>query len=274
MQLNKFYQKAIVFVVLLMIAFTVFLPLFSVVNLSLKTKKEMYREPTAVVQDPTFENYGKALTKTKMASLFGNSIVVLVLGTGGCIILGALVAFPLSRRYVRGSKPIYLLILASMSLPPALIPMYRMMNLLHLTNSLLGVSLYQMATRMPMAVFILTGFVSTIPVEIDEAATMDGCGYFRYIRSILFPLLRPAFSTVAILIGLNIWNDFFSAFLFLSDTAKRTVSSGLYLLRGEFSTAYNVFSAGLVLTLLPIIIFYIFFQKRITEGLVSGSVKG
>lgn len=274
MSLSKRYQRVLVFLLLFAVALTVFLPIVSMVNLSLKTKKEMYREPTSLAQEPTLENYAAANKKTNMTRLYTNSLLILLIGTSGCMLLGILVAFPLARHYVRHGKLIYMLVLAAMSLPPALIPMYRMMNALHLTNSIWGVSLYQMATRMPMSVFILTGFVDTIPQELDEAAAIDGCGYYRYMSRVLFPLLRPAFATVAIFVGLNIWNDFFSAFLFLSDTSKRTVSSGLYLLRGEFTTAYNVFSAGLILTLIPITVFYLIFQNKITEGLTAGAVKG
>lgn len=274
MSLEKRYQRVIVFIILLAVAFTMVLPIASVVNLSLKTKKEMYREPASLVQEPTMENYVKAADKTNIFSLYKNSFFILIVSVLGCIVLGVLVAFPLSRKYIRGGNTIYLLILGCMSIPPALIPMYKMMSFLHLTNSLLGVSLYQIATRLPMSVFLLTGFMSTIPEELDEAAVIDGCGYYRYVAEILIPLLKSACATVAIFIGLNVWNDFFSSFLYLSDTAKRTVSSGLYLLRGEFTTAYNVFSAGLILTLIPITVFYIIFQNRITEGLVVGSVKG
>lgn len=274
MKLEKNYQKVLVFIILLAFACTMFLPIFSTINLSLKAKKEMYRDPTSIVQDPTLDNYESAAKKTKMKTLYLNSLFILVVGTGGCILLSTLVAFPVARKYVKGNKLVYMLILVAMSIPPALIPMYRMMNLLHLTNSLWGVSLYQMVTMMPTGVFIILGFIDTIPIELDESAAIDGCGYFRYIFTILIPLLRPALATSAIFIGLTIWNDFFSAFLYLADSSKRTVSSGLYLLRGEFSTQYNLFSAGLMLMLIPITVFYIFFQNKITEGMTAGSVKG
>jgi len=274
MTLNKTWQRVLIFLLLAVLAAMILYPLFTVVNLAFKTKKEMYRDPAGIVKDPTWDNFVTVAKKIKLPRLYANSLIVLFLGTAGTILIGVLVSFPLARMYVRGGNKIYTLILFAMSLPGSIIPMYRMMSLLHLTNSLLGVSLYQIGIRIPMAVFILTGFISSVPVELDEAACIDGCGYYRYVFKVIFPLLRPACATVAIFTGLNIWNDFFSSFLYLTDPEKRTMISGLYLLRGEFSTSYNNFAAGLIFTLIPITIFYIAFQKKVTAGMTVGAVKG
>lgn len=274
MTIKKFWKRLLLFLFLAFIAFLILYPLYTVINLSLKPKKEMFHHPTTFVMAPTLANYYSVAVKLKLVKLYANSLIILFLGTLGTVVTGVLVSFPLCRRYVKGGMQIYRLILFAMSLPGAIIPMYRMMSLLHLTNSLLGVSLYQIGIRMPMAVFILSGFIHTVPKEIEESACIDGCGYYRCVFEIVFPLLRPACATVAIFTGLNIWNDFFSAFLYLNNPQKRTIISGLYLLRGEFSTAYNTFAAGLIFTLIPITVFYVFFQSKVTAGMTAGSVKG
>lgn len=274
MTLNKTWQRVLIFVFLAILAAMIIYPVLSVFNLALKPKKEMYRDPAGLVKNPTWSNFATVARKIKLPRLYANSLFVLFAGTAGTILIGVLISFPLSRMYVRGGDKIYTLILFAMSLPGSIIPMYRMMSLLHLTNSLLGVSLYQIGIRIPMAVFILTGFISSVPEELDEAACIDGCSYYKYVFKVIFPLLRPACATVAIFTGLNIWNDFFSSFLYLTDPEKRTMISGLYMLRGEFSTAYNNFAAGLIFTLIPITVFYIAFQKKVTAGMTIGAVKG
>ena len=274
MIVNKRWQKIVIIVLLAILAAMILYPVLSVLNLALKAKKEMYHNPAGLVQDPTWSNFLYVAKKINLPRLYANSLIVLFFGTLGTIVIGVLISFPLARMYVRGGNKIYTLILFAMSLPGSIVPMYRMMNLLHLTNSLLGVSLYQIGIRIPMAVFLLNGFIHTVPVELDEASCIDGCGYYRYIFSVMFPLLRPACATVAIFTGLNIWNDFFSSFLYLTDPAKRTMISGLFLLKGEFSTAYNYFAAGLIFTLIPITVFYVLFQKKVTDGMTVGAVKG
>lgn len=259
---------------LLALGIVILYPILSLVNISFKPSSEYLKNPASLVAAPTFDNFLVAFSKTKMSILFKNSLIFLFFGTILSVGAALLVAYPIARKRVKGHKIIYTIIIASMMLPPSLIPLYRLMSKLNLINTYHGLILYYMGSCAAISIFILTGFVGAIPKELDEAAYIDGCGYFRFIVSIILPLMKSAIATVTMFVALSIWNDFMNPFLFLTDPKKRNIASGLYMLKGEFTTSINAFAAALVMILIPLTIVYVFLQQRITESLTGGAIKG
>ncbi len=274
MKIKNRYGKIAIIIILVLTALIVILPLISMVNISLKSTSEYYKNPTGIVQAPEISNYIKAFAKTKISVLFKNSLIFLLFGTVLSVLSAVLVAFPVARKRVRGHKIIYTIIISSMMLPPSLIPLYNLMSKLHLINTYHGLIMYYIGSCAAISIFILTGFVDTIPKELDEAASIDGCGYFTFLFKIIMPLMKSPIATVSMLVAVSIWNDFMNPFLFLTDPAKRNIASGLYMLKGEFTMSTNIFVAALIIILLPLTIVYIFLQQRITESLTGGAVKG
>lgn len=125
-----------------------------------------------------------------------------------------------------------------------------------------------------MSIFILTGFIKGVPRELDEAAVIDGCGYLRFIVSIIFPLMKPAIATVGMLSAIGVWNDFINPYLFLTTKGMRPLTAGLYLFFGEYFTNWTLLSAGIIIVVLPLIILYVFVQKYIISGVMTGAIKG
>lgn len=274
MEIKSKFQKMLVFLILLVLAAVVLFPILSLLNISLKTSSEYLKDPAMLVKNPTLDNFIAAFTRTKIAMLFKNSLIFLVFGTVFAVGSALLVAFPVARKRIKGHKLVYSLMLSSMMLPPSLIPLYGLMSQLHLINTYHGLIMYYMGSCAAVSVFILTGFVSTVPEELDEAAFIDGCGYFRYLWSILLPLMKSAIATVSMFVALSIWNDFMNPFLFLTNPKKRNIASGIYMLKGEYTMSVNLFAAALIMILIPLTVVYIFFQQHITESLTGGAIKG
>jgi raffinose/stachyose/melibiose transport system permease protein len=274
MTIKNTYGKIAIFTILVLVALIVLLPLLSMVNISLKSTSEYYNNPTDIVKTPELANYVKAFAKTKISVLFKNSLIFLFFGTGLSVLSAVLVAFPVARKKIKGHKIIYTILISSMMLPPSLIPLYNLMSKLHLINTYHGLIMYYIGSCAAISIFILTGFVDTIPKEMDEAASIDGCGYFTFLFKIIMPLMKSPIATVSMLVALTIWNDFINPFLFLTDPTKRNITSGLYMLKGEFTMSTSTFAAALIIILLPLTVVYIFLQQKITESLTGGAIKG
>ena len=156
----------------------------------------------------------------------------------------------------------------------ALVPLVKLMNDLHMTNSLLGMVVYYVGRRMPMNVFLYVGFVRGVSSEILEAGEIDGAGLWKLFWKILFPLMKPITVTIMLLDSMATWNDFLMPKIMLSTKVNRTITLAQYFFRSENNNKWELTFAAYILTLLPIMIFYFAFQKNIVKGVAAGAVKG
>ena len=157
----------------------------------------------------------------------------------------------------------------------SIIPLYKIISGVNLMNTHLGVILVNVfCINLPLSIFLMRGFINTVPQELEEAALIDGCGTFQCFWRIIFPLLKPIVSTVAILNTLAIWNDFMTPLLFLQSSEKQVLLQQVYRNVGPFSTDWTSFFPMLVMATLPLVIFYFIMQRQIIEGVVAGAVKG
>lgn len=253
------------------------LPIYYLVVTTFKTPAEAAASPLGLPKQLTFANYANAFNAMNYPRALLNNILI----TGSSVIILVLISAMAAYVIARSSKRIYRwmfsIFMVGLIIPfqIAIIPLYKIIAGLNLMNTLPGVILVDVfCINLPLSIFLFRGFINTVPIELEEAAAMDGYGTFRTFLSIIFPLLKPIVSTVAILDALAVWNDFLTPLLFLQDNKKAVLLQEVYKNVGPFSTNWTSFFPMLVLATLPLVIFYLIMQKNIIEGVVAGSVKG
>lgn len=253
------------------------LPIYYLVVTTFKTPAEAAANPLGLPKTFTLENYKTALSAMEYPRALFNNILITGCAVIILLILSSMAAYVIARSSKKTFKVMYSIFMVGLIVPfqIAIIPLYKIISGLHLMNTLPGVILIDVfCINLPLSIFLFRGFICTVPKELEEAAAIDGCGTFRTFWSIIFPLLKPIVSTVAILDALAVWNDFMTPLLFLQDPKKGVLLQEVYKNVGPFSTNWTSFFPMLVLTTLPLVIFYLIMQKNIIEGVVAGSVKG
>lgn len=222
------------------------------------------------------ENYSTVIERSRYLQGLRNSLVVTSASVLACLVLGAMASWVFARRRARIVRLLYVASVAGIIVPAAIVPSIALLRVLGLQGTQLGLIVVYVAGMMPITVFILTGFVRTIPLELEDAARIDGCGDLGVFFRIVLPLLRPALTSVAVLVTIIIWTEFFSAFLILSGRESQTLPLGLwYVSSGAINQVqWNFVFAHVVLVSLPLVAFYFVAQRRIEGGIVMGSLRG
>lgn len=249
-----------------------------IVMSSLKTNQELFANVWALPAQAQWANYAKAWTNSSMGRYFLNSVAV----TSATVLLAGLIAamasYVLARFQFLGNRSLLLLFVAGLALPHQLImvPIYLMFQRLDLLNSLSALTLMYVTLALPFSIFVLTGFFRTLPRELEEAAILDGASDYQVFFRVMLPLAAPGLYTVGIFNFLSVWNEYLFALFLLSDKAKMTVPVGIYHLRVTQGAAgdWGSMMAGLIIILVPTLIFYLLFQNRIVGGLTAGALKG
>ena len=223
----------------------------------------------------TFDNY-RQVFEGNFGTFFLNSVIVLAVSLTILLFISACASYPLSRFKFRLCKPIYALIVAMMAVPihVTLIPVFKMTRDLSLYDKIWALIGPDVAFATPISVFILTSFMEGIPKELEEAAEIDGCGKYRTFFSIILPLSKAGLSTLAIYNGVNIWNEFSFAFTLTQSVQNRTLPLAIWEFQGQYSMNTPVIMAVLALTMLPMVIMFIFFQDKLVKGMMAGALKG
>lgn len=268
----------ITYIVLTVLAVAFLVPIALVIMNSFKNKLYISDQPFALPNSETFvgfSNYIEGLTKIKFWNSIGYSLFITVFSVLVIVICCSMTAWFITRVKSKITSFIYYLFVASMVVPFQMV-MYTMTktaDTLHL-NNLVGMLVLYLGFGAPMAVFMFSGFVKGIPVDLEEAALIDGCNPISMFTKVIFPILKPISITVAILDAMWIWNDFQLPYLIIG-TKYRTVPVAIqYLKTGYGSIDYGHLMAVIVVALIPIVIFYFCCQKYIIEGIVDGAVKG
>ncbi|MDD4010967.1 MAG: carbohydrate ABC transporter permease [Sphaerochaetaceae bacterium] len=252
-------------------------PLVTVLFASFKPTKEY--NSTGVLQVPAnwlnFENYLTAWTKGHMGLAFTNTLLILVFTLIGAVLTGSMVAYVISRFDFRGRKLLKGAFLVANLIPGVTmqVSIYKIMTSLSLVNSIPGVVILYTGTDI-ISIYIFLQFFESLPKSLDEAAFLDGANYFTIFFRILFPLVKPAVVTVAILKGVSTYKEYYIANLYLqSKTRFVTISTSLYAFTGEYGNQYNYICAGVIITIIPILVVFLLLQKYIYNGIASGAVK-
>ena len=243
---------------------------------SFKNNTQIYANAFGLPEVFSFENYRYAFQQTNIMLGVFNSFLYAALSTGAIVLLAIPVAYVLTRMKLRGSNFFMLYFIAGLTLPAyaMLVPLSINVSNMGLRNTVLGIVLVYIAVNFSFAVFILSGFMKGISSELDEAAAIDGCGTLRLLYGILTPLLAPAISTCSIITFLRVYNDLVFSVVLLGKKNLATVSIALMAFKGDQTINYGGTFAGVCITILPLLVVYIIFQKKIEQGLTEGSVKG
>ena len=253
------------------------LPIYYLVVTTFKTPAEAAARTQGLPAHFTLEKYKNAHAALEYGRALRNNLIIAGCAVALLLVFASMAAYVIARSPKKIFRRMYSVFMVGLIVPfqIAIIPLYKIVSGLHLMNTLPGVVLIDVfCINLPLSIFLFRGFINTVPKELEEAAYMDGCGVLRTFWQIIFPLLKPIVSTVAILDALAVWNDFMTPLLFLQSPQKGVLLQEVYKNVGPFSTNWTSFFPMLVLATLPLVVFYLIMQKSIIEGVVAGSVKG
>jgi raffinose/stachyose/melibiose transport system permease protein len=261
---------------LLLIAAVIFamLPVVLMVQASFKTMKDFYANPLGFPSAWEWENYTDVWQRAHFPEYARNSLVITFASVPLILALSCLAGYGLTRYNFSGGKWLYLYFLTGLLIPIQLtiLPTAFQLKTLHLENSRLGLICIFVSLSLPFSIFIMAGFLRTLPSELAEAAYLDGAGEIRAFWDVMLPLTRPALATVAILHGVYIWNDFYIPLILAPDVP--TLQVGVNGLRGFYSTDWGAIFAGVTMASMPVIVAYWLLTKQFIRGLSAGAIKG
>ncbi|RVC71470.1 carbohydrate ABC transporter permease [Mesorhizobium sp. M2A.F.Ca.ET.046.02.1.1] len=250
-------------------------PLFVMVASSFKTNAEIFSSPLSLPTHFSTANLEKVWTETNFVRYLANSVGITAASVALILMFSTLAGYAIARYRFRLSSLVLMFFLSGMTVPLklAIIPLFIQLDTLGLVDSYFGLVLVYVAMGIPSAVFIMTGFLRTLPRELEESARMDGASELRIMWSIMLPLARPALVIVAIQNAVPIWNDFFFPLVLITSDNLKTLPQGLTVFVGEFTTDWGVLFTGLTLAALPITVLYIVLSKQFISGITQGAVK-
>ena len=262
---------------LILASFIAIIPVIVCVLTAFKTNEEY--AASSVLDLPksfaNFENFSIAIEKANMLRGFLNTGIVLVVVLIVSVLTGSMLAYVLNRFKFPGRGAVESLFLFASLLPGIAmqVTIYQIMNSFNLINHLYGYMIVLMGTDI-ISIYIFLQFFENLSVSLDESAIMDGCTYFGVFFKILFPLLKPAIVTSLVLKGVSVYNEYYASSLYLTKPELKTISTALYTFTGPYGNQYNYICAGVLITIIPILIFFLVFQKQVYSGMAAGAVKG
>lgn len=277
----KKFNRFIVGLVILLVGIAFLSPVYILIVNSFKNRAQLYQNVLSLPQQFNFSNYGQAMQQMNFFVAFKNSLIITIVSVFFIVILSSMTAWVLVRNDNKLSRVIFMILVATMIIPfqTLMMPLMQLMNdiqqIFHLKmmDSRGGLIYMNIGFHAAMSVFLFHGFIKSIPVSLEEAATIDGCSRFGIFWRIVFPILKPITATVIILNVIGIWNDYLLPSLVLSSENLRTIPLSTFFFFGEFTIQWNLAMAGLVVTIIPVIIFYVLAQKYIIKGIGEGAVK-
>ena len=270
-------RKALLWIVLSIVAVIQIFPLIWLVDFSLASSTEMFTKGLLIIPEKIqWKNYAIAFTEGHFLHYLKNSILINGLAVILVIIISIMAAYACRRMRWKLSGLVKTILLLGMMIPihATLLPNYKIYNAIGLTDTIWAVLIPYVAFSLPQGLFLMTGFIESIPWELEEAAVMDGCGIYRIVFQIITPMLKPSIATVAIMTFLNNWNEFMMASTYLSTPTWKTLPFSVLEFTGQYSSNYAVQFAVMALTAAPAVIVYICLNKHITKGVAMGAVKG
>lgn len=262
--------------VAVLLALLFLVPFYFLLVNSVKPYADILLDAAALPKALNWHNYSKAFDVMNFPRAFRNSFVITLSSIAGLTIFGSMAAYRMVRKPSLYNRILFAVFVAAMVIPfqSIMIPLMKVGSWFHLVNSIPGIWVCYIGFGSSMTIFLYHGFVKSIPLEIEEAAVVDGCTPYGVFWRIVFPLLKPMTMTIVILNSLWIWNDFLLPQLMLSRAGLRTIPLSTFAFFGQYMKQWDLALAGLVMGVLPIVLFFLFLQKHIIEGITAGSVKG
>jgi raffinose/stachyose/melibiose transport system permease protein len=267
-------KQSIKYSVLILYSFVTIFPFLWVLLSSFKTNTEIYNQPFSLPKVWKWQNYVTVWTSGNIGRYFFNSFYLTFVSVVLILLFGAMAAYVIAR--VVPSLTLYSFFGLGIMIPgqTILIPTFSILKDLGLINNHVGLILVYIVGSLPITIFILVSFMKSLPRELEEAALMDGAGRYRTFFSIILPVSTPGLSTVGVLALLSCWNEYLHAYVLISDPKLKTLTQGIYAMKGEYITDYGLLTAGLTIAMIPVIILYIMFQEKVVTGMTAGAVKG
>jgi raffinose/stachyose/melibiose transport system permease protein len=253
-------------------------PLYVILANAFKPGPDIAPSPVSFPTRPTLDNLIGVMTRSDhlfWASLT-NSVVVTALSVFVLTIVSAMLGHYLARTTSRWGKAATLVLLCGLMIPPQviLLPITQVLNTFHLMATLQGLVLFNVGYYVPFGVFVFAGFVRTVPIELEQAAAIDGAGWFSIFWRIVFPLLRPATASTVIFFGVWIWNDFLNPLIILGPGSGTTITTGIYRSIGQYQADFGTVFGLMFLSTVPVLVLYLALQKQFVKGLTGGATKG
>jgi raffinose/stachyose/melibiose transport system permease protein len=261
-------------VVLWILSILVLVPFWMMLIGSVKDQREAAIPGISLPSVWHFENYAVVFQRGGIGLALYNSVLTTGLSVILTVLVSAAAALYLARVNNRVTRLVYNAFSIGLIAPLSIIPTIKVMQFFGITNTFGSVILLMSALNVPLSVFLCTGFVKTIPRELDEASAMDGCTSLSLLGRVILPLMLPVVMTAAIIVFMGVWNSFMIPLYFLNNSSKWTLPLTVYSFFGQYSRDWNLVFADLVITSLPVLVFYIFAQRYIISGMTAGAVKG
>ncbi|MGN8644766.1 carbohydrate ABC transporter permease [Gracilibacillus sp. HCP3S3_G5_1] len=268
--------KIFIYVVLTLWSMTTIFPLAWVFLNSFKDSREIITDTFKIPADPTIQNYVNAFETVNIGRSYLNSFII----SGSVVLLvlfiGGLAAFAMARMQFKLRGLLQALLIASLLIPAfaTIVPVYRMMIQMEFVNTYLALIIPHTAGNLPFAILVISGYMATIPKELEEASVMDGCGRFKMFTKVFLPISLPSFATVGIFVFLWSYNDLFSSLVLVSHERVAPIVVLLSNVSSQYGTDYGLMTAAITMTVIPVLIFYLLAQKTFEKGATSGAVKG
>ena len=255
-----------------------FVPLYLVLANTFKPGDRISASPASLPWPPTLHNITAVLTRPDRLFWvsFGNSVLITSVSVVTLTVLSAMLGHYLARSRSPWARGLTLVLLAGLMIPPQviLIPISDVLRAGHLMGTVQGLVLFNVGYYVPFGVFVFSGFIRTVPIELEEAATVDGASPAKVFWRIVFPLLRPASASVLIFLGVWIWNDFIDPLIILGPSRGTTITTGVYRAVGQYQSDFGSVFALMFLATLPVLAFYLALQRHFVKGLTGGATKG
>src|SRR5579884_1098051 len=269
-------SRGLALLVVLLWSALVIIPLTVLLSVALKSPTDLLNNPLGWPTQFVWSNFVDAWNNASLGQAFFNSVLITSVTLLGLILCGAMAAYPLARFTGPWSQRIYLYFVAGLIVPIqlGLFPLYKEMHDLQLINTYQGAILLYIAANLPFVIFLYTGFIKTVPRELEEAALLDGADPIRTFWLIVFPLLRPVTATVAITSTLSTWNDFFIPLIFLQRDGMQTLPLAIYDFVGQYNNNWSLIFASVIISSLPLVALFLILQRYFIKGIAAGALRG
>lgn len=264
------------YIILILLAFFAVVPILLLALNSLKATPEIQQNPFGLPVIPRFSNYVDAWVQGEFTTTMVNTLILTFGTILVVVVIGGLAAFSLARFRFTGANALSFYLLVGTTVPALLfmVPLYFIWARLGMVNSLQGLIIIYAALYSPFATYLLRSFLVSIPMDFEEAARIDGANDIQVLTRIILPLAWPGFLTVVLVVGLSVWNEFLFAVTFLQRPELKPISTSLQSFQGRYSRDWGLTSAASVIMIVPIVVLFLFLQRRFIEGLSRGGLKG
>ena len=253
------------------------MPLVWLFLFSLKDNNQIFNRPAFSLPAPfVFENYTRVFQNLKIHIYLFNSVIVTVMTMLVTLLFATMAAYACTRMRFKYGKALIMVFLAGIMIPvhASLLPLFILFKNIGILNTRWSLIIPYTAFALPVALFIMTGFLKTLPVELEEAACIDGCNIYQVFFRVILPLLKIPLSTIAIFTFINAWNELMFAMTFISDEKYKTLTVGIQSLAGMYYTEWGPIGAGMVVATFPVLLIYILLSKQVQNAILAGAVKG